>query len=70
MISSSGFKGVNYGNRFIPEDWMVSTDDYMYGAKYGPVVESPGDGYRVSLCDVQDSRILQWLEDNVQEEDF
>ena len=70
MISSSGFKGVNYGNRFIPEDWMVNTDDYMYGPKYGPVVNSPGDGYRVSLCDVEDSRILHWLDDSIKEDDF
>lgn len=57
--------GVNYGDRFIPEDWL--TDIYT-NTKYGPTV-TPGDS-RVSLCDVTDKRIFQYLNEHVREDDF
>ena len=64
-------KGVNYGNRFIPEEWMNDYNgDSIYGSHYGPSVSAPNGVDRVSLCDVPDDRILRWLDDWVQEEDF
>ena len=63
-------KGVNYGNRFIPEDWMTGDGSSIYGDHYGDAVQTPNDVERVSLCDVTDDRILHWLDDTVLEEDF
>ena len=82
--SSQFMKGVNYGNRFIPEDWMTGDDhedvdvpnnitgsgESIYGDHYGEAVMKPDDVARVSLCDVDDDRILSWLEDMIQEQDF
>ena len=67
---SEFLKGVNYGNRFIPEDWMTSDQESIYGERYGERVGRPSDVARVSLCDVTDDRILRWLGDTVLEEDF
>merc|ERR1719187_382297 len=63
-------KGVNYGNRFVPEDWMAGDGDSIYGGHYGSPVNSPNDVARVSLCDVTDDRILRWLDDTIKEDDF
>ena len=63
-------RGVNYGNRFIPEDWMTDDSNSIYGYHYGDTVQTPNDVERVSLCDVTDDRILRWLDDTVLEEDF
>merc|ERR1719219_15361 len=63
-------KGVNYGNRFIPEDWMTNNQESIFGERYGPQVGQPNDVARVSLCDVTDDRILRWLDDKVTEDDF
>ena len=63
-------KGVNYGNRFVPEDWMTNDNENIFGSHYGPAVEKPWDVKRYSLCDVTDDRILRWLDDKVQETDF
>lgn len=65
VVSGDKIVGVNYGNRFIPEDW--ATDIYS-NTKYGPAV-TPGDS-RVSLCDVTDKRIFQYLNEYILEEDF
>jgi len=62
--------GVNYGNRFIPEDWMANDQESIYGTKYGARVDKPGNVGRVSLCDVEDDRILRYLDEKVQEDDF
>ena len=44
-MSSSGFlsliaggfvKGVNYGNKFVPEAWMTHRGKSVWGTKYGP----------------------------------
>jgi len=67
---SEFLKGVNYGNAFIPEDWMTNDQESIYGERYGSRVSQPSDVARVSLCDVTDDRILRWLEDVVKEEDF
>ena len=67
---SEFLKGVNYGNRFIPEDWMTSDQESIYGERYGGRVGKPTDVARVSLCDVTDERILRWLADTVKEDDF
>ena len=67
---SDFIKGVNYGNRFIPEDWMENDGNSIFGNHYGPSVNKPWDVERVSLCDVTDDRILRWLDDKVKEEDF
>jgi len=70
-------KGVNYGNRFTPEAWMNIKSwthedfDSIFGPKYGPPnVTAPHEGEEPSLCDVPDSRILNWLNDTIEEEDF
>ena len=60
---SEFLKGVNYGNAFIPEDWMTNDQESIYGERYGSRVSQPSDVARVSLCDVTDDRILRWLED-------
>ena len=67
---SEFLRGVNYGNTFIPEDWMTNDQESIYGERYGPRVSQPSEVKRVSLCDVSDDRILRWLEDVVKEEDF
>ena len=69
-MSSETFHGVNYGNRFIPEDWMLPDSESIYGDKYGPTVQKPDKIGRISLCDVPDDRILAYLDDVVKEEDF
>jgi len=63
-------KGVNYGNRFVPEDWMTGDGESIFGGHYGSPVNSPNDVARVSLCDVTDDRILRWLDDTIKEDDF
>jgi hypothetical protein len=49
---------------------MLGDGDSIYGTKYGPAVTKPSDCARVSLCDVQDDRILKYLDDAVKEEHF
>mmetsp|Transcript_48237 Transcript_48237/g.86981 ORF Transcript_48237/g.86981 Transcript_48237/m.86981 type:complete len:464 (+) Transcript_48237:94-1485(+) len=65
--------GVNYGNRFIPEEWMMSESksrDFFHGIQPGGQ-EPNCKTSRVSLCDVTDSaRMFQWLEHTIQEHDF
>ena len=53
---SEFLKGVNYGNRFVPEDWMTGEGSSIYGDHYGPRVSPPDGVARVSLCDVADNR--------------
>ena len=55
---SEFLRGVNYGNTFIPEDWMTNDQESIYGERYGPRVSQPSNVARVSLCDVSDDRIL------------
>jgi len=62
--------GVNYGNRFIPEDWMANSKESIYGTKYGAKVVQPAGVARVSLCDVEDDRMLTYLDEKIQEDDF
>jgi len=69
-VNGEFIKGVNYGNRFVPEDWMANDEESIFGNHYGPAVEKPWDVERYSLCDVTDDRILRWLDDKVQEYDF
>ena len=64
-IKAEFLKGVNYGNRFVPEDWMAGDGESIYGGHYGSPVNSPNDVARVSLCDVTDDRILRWLDDTM-----
>ena len=36
-------KGVNYGNKFVPEPWMTHRGESVWGTKYGdPAQLSPG----------------------------
>lgn len=64
-------EGVNYGNRFIPEPWMSSDDESIFKTKYGPEVIKPNDDFEdVSFCDIDDERILKYLDDKILEEDF
>lgn len=55
-IHGEFLKGVNYGNIFVPEDWMAGEGVSIYGGHYGPVVSPPSGVARVSLCDVTDDR--------------
>ena len=77
QVQAEFMKGVNYGNRFTPEAWMNMKSwthedfDSIFGPKYGPPnVTAPHEGEEPSLCDVPDSRILNWLNDTIEEEDF
>jgi len=69
-VGAEFIKGTNYGNMFVPEDWMAGDGDSIYGSHYGPAVQKPWDVDRFSLCDVTDDRILRWLDDKVKESDF
>merc|ERR1711872_1372 len=69
-VGAEFIKGTNYGNMFVPEDWMTGDGDSIYGSHYGPAVQKPWDVDRFSLCDVTDDRILRWLDDKVKESDF
>ena len=66
-IQTEFLKGVNYGNRFVPEDWMTGDDESIFGDYYGSTVSSPDEVSRVSLCDVKDDRILNWLNDTIKD---
>ena len=77
QVQAEFMKGVNYGNRFTPEAWMNMNSwthkdfDSIFGPKYGtPDVTAPHEGMEPSLCDVTDARILSWLNDTIEEEDF
>jgi hypothetical protein len=61
---------VNYGNRFIPEDWMIPLNQSIYGPYYGAKPTKPDDIERISLCDVTDQRMMKWLDDTIKESDF
>jgi hypothetical protein len=71
---------VNYGNRFIPEDWMAA-DFYQDLCRWEgdpPMCRSPQEGVlRISLADVVNTsvlsardRMLGWLNATIAEEDF
>ena len=67
---------VNYGNRFIPEDWMAA-DFYHPRGLDGAALSAKEGVKRVSLADVVDTsvlsardRMLGWLNDTIAEEDF
>ena len=76
QVQAEFMKGVNYGNRFNPEAWMNYNSwshkdfDSIFGPKYGSIVTAPHEGMEPSLCDVTDARILKWLNDTIEEEDF
>ena len=76
QVQAEFMKGVNYGNRFTPEAWMNYNSwshkdfDSIFGPKYGSIVSAPNEGIEPSLCDVTDARILNWLNDTIEEEDF
>ena len=76
QVQAEFMRGVNYGNRFLPEAWMNMREwqhdyrDSIFGPYYGSNVSAPNGVDRVSLCDVTDNRILKWLNDTIQEEDF
>ena len=76
QVQAEFMKGVNYGNRFTPEAWMNYNSwshkdfDSIFGPKYGSIVSAPNEGIEPSLCDVTDARILRWLNDTIEEEDF
>ena len=42
----------------------------MFSNKYGNKTFPPSDDMEVSLCDVNDGRILKWLEYTIKEDDF
>ena len=65
QIQAEFLKGVNYGNRFVPEDWMTEDGESIFGDLYGSSVSAPDGVARVSLCDVTDDRILRWLNDTI-----
>ena len=75
-VQAEFMRGVNYGNRFAPEAWMNMREwqhdyrDSIFGPYYGSNVSAPNGVDRVSLCDVTDNRILKWLNDTIQEDDF
>ena len=63
--------GTNYGNRFIPEQWMDTTDyDIFEGPDYGPAMSKPDGVDHFSLCDITDRRILKYLDKVILEEHF
>lgn len=71
LETPSNFKfGTQYGNRFLPEVWMMTDEDSIYGTKYGPKVTHPDDIEKASLCDVTDDRILKFLDDQIKEKHF
>ena len=76
QVQAEFMKGVNYGNRFTPEAWMNYNSwshkdfDSIFGPEYGSIVTAPHEGMEPSLCDVTDARILRWLNDTIEEEDF
>ena len=76
QVQAEFMRGVNYGNRFAPEAWMNMREwqhdyrDSIFGPYYGSNVSAPDGVDRVSLCDVTDNRILKWLNDTIQEDDF
>lgn len=63
-------EGVNYGNRFIPEPDMSTDAESIFGTKYGPKVYKPDNIDEYSFCDVEDDRILRYLDDKILEDDF
>ena len=77
QVQAEFMRGVNYGNRFLPEAWMNMREwqhnyrDSIFGPAYGPPnITAPHEGMEPSLCDVTDARILRWLNDTIEEEDF
>eukprot|EP00468_Gymnochlora_sp_CCMP2014_P010401 CAMPEP_0167759668 /NCGR_PEP_ID=MMETSP0110_2-20121227/11149_1 /TAXON_ID=629695 /ORGANISM="Gymnochlora sp., Strain CCMP2014" /LENGTH=417 /DNA_ID=CAMNT_0007646075 /DNA_START=49 /DNA_END=1298 /DNA_ORIENTATION=+ len=68
---SSSF-GVNYGNRFIPEDWMGTKDSFYKDVQpqgsepHGPARLCLADLSKTQFCD----RMLSWLNKKIVEEDF
>jgi hypothetical protein len=70
LYENSFIAGANYGNRFIPEPWMASDDESIYKTKYGPEIKKPDYVGDLSFCDIEDDRILKYLDDKVKEEHF
>lgn len=71
MDGASKIRGVNYGSRFIPEDWMASSPYEFFQGICSP------EGLRQSLCDVVDTdscsareRMMKWLDATIQEAHF
>ena len=58
QVQAEFMRGVNYGNRFLPEAWMNMREwqhdyrDSIFGPYYGSNVSAPNGVDRVSLCDV------------------
>ena len=50
--------------------YMLGWSSIFAGNKYGNKTYPPSEDMEVSLCDVEDDRILDWLEDTIKEEDF
>jgi hypothetical protein len=44
--------------------------DNIFGEKYGSKVQKPAGIGNYSLCDIEDDRILKYLDDTIKEEDF
>jgi len=49
---------------------MASDEESIYKTKYGPEIVKPSDVDDLSFCDIEDDRILRYLDDKVKEEDF
>lgn len=49
---------------------MASDDESIYKTKYGPEIVKPDYVDDLSLCDIEDDRMLKYLDDKVKEEDF
>ena len=74
-------RGVNYGNRFVPEDWMNPSDGRGSGGLFEGVPKGrdlgrAGDSkeFASSLAHLSESqfrtRYIKHLEDTIKEEDF
>mmetsp|Transcript_14317 Transcript_14317/g.28538 ORF Transcript_14317/g.28538 Transcript_14317/m.28538 type:complete len:357 (+) Transcript_14317:135-1205(+) len=65
--------GVNYGNRFIPEEWMGVVKERLFKNCTAGAAEPNKSTERLCLADLGakfEDRYLQWLEDEIQESDF
>lgn len=49
---------------------MASDEESIYKTKYGPEVIKADYVDDVSFCDIEDDRILKYLDDKIKEEDF
>ena len=49
---------------------MANEQESIYHSKYGPEVSKADYVNDISFCDIEDDRILRYLDDKVKEEHF